>query len=239
MATSPPRTPLPLKSLFPLVISRVAEGLTYAVIFPYVNEMIHSFGVPEESVGFWSGMVESSLQMAETISAPLYAPLADRVGRRPVFLLLLGLWAVGALGFGFCTYVWTAILVRGWRECERGIMTDFSRFSRWHRCLVENNGWRTVRHIKSGGRFRSLFTWIDCWDDSGVSSDQSQRSQQPCYWWLSSQPSTSASPRLFRAFRSFSLPPTCARGLNVCCSGPHTGRCLPERGEPRPAVTEA
>lgn len=52
-------TPLPFWRIFPLLVQRCSEGLTYAVIFPYVNEMILSFGVPEKSVGFWSGLVVS------------------------------------------------------------------------------------------------------------------------------------------------------------------------------------
>ena len=45
---------MPYLKILPLLISRIAEGVIYAVIFPYVNEMIASFGVPEERVGVWS-----------------------------------------------------------------------------------------------------------------------------------------------------------------------------------------
>jgi hypothetical protein len=50
-------TPLPYAKIIPLLIARASEGLIYAVIFPYVNEMIHAFGVPEQSVGMWSSAV--------------------------------------------------------------------------------------------------------------------------------------------------------------------------------------
>ena len=55
------------------------------------------------------------MMVAEACSAPFYAPLADKVGRRPVFITLLALWAIGGVAFGFCTTVWTAVLMRTWR----------------------------------------------------------------------------------------------------------------------------
>ena len=54
-----PTTPLPVARILPLLIGRISEGLTYTVIFPYINAMLLSFGVQEEKVGFWSGVVVS------------------------------------------------------------------------------------------------------------------------------------------------------------------------------------
>jgi MFS family permease len=59
---------------------------------------------------------ESSLMLAEAITAPMYAPLADKVGRRPVILVLLVFWSIGGFGFGLCQSVTQAILMRAWRE---------------------------------------------------------------------------------------------------------------------------
>lgn len=52
-------TPVPYLKLFPLLIQRWSEGVTYGVIFPYINEMIHSMGVEEKSVGVWSATAVS------------------------------------------------------------------------------------------------------------------------------------------------------------------------------------
>jgi MFS family permease len=61
--------------------------------------------------------------VAEAISAPLYAPLADRIGRRPIIIFLLFLWGFFAVGFGLVQNVWSAVLVRGactyWSCCRR------------------------------------------------------------------------------------------------------------------------
>lgn len=54
-------TPLPLSKILPLAVSRISEGLIYSVIFPYINEMIHGMGVPEEDVGVWSATAVSVL----------------------------------------------------------------------------------------------------------------------------------------------------------------------------------
>ncbi|KAL1413255.1 DNA ligase (ATP) [Vanrija albida] len=84
----------------------------YAVIFPYVNEMMHDFGVPQKSVGLWSAAAESALMVTEAITAPMYAPLADRYGRRAVFIPLVALWGVFSLAFGFASNAVTAVLMR-------------------------------------------------------------------------------------------------------------------------------
>jgi len=55
--------------------------------------------------------------VAEAVSAPFYAPLSDKLGRRPVILVLLVLWAIGGIGFGLCESVWTAVAMRAYREC--------------------------------------------------------------------------------------------------------------------------
>lgn len=52
-------TPVPYLKALPLLLSRVSEGLVFSVIFPYINEMFLSFGVPEKSVGVWSATAVS------------------------------------------------------------------------------------------------------------------------------------------------------------------------------------
>ncbi|ODN96307.1 hypothetical protein I350_08329 [Cryptococcus amylolentus CBS 6273] len=110
--TVPSRTPVPYLKLFPLLVQRWSEGMTYAVIFPYINEMVHSMGVEETQVGVWSAIAESAMMATESVSAPFYGPLADRYGRRPVLIGLEILWGVFGLLFGFSRTVWTVIIFR-------------------------------------------------------------------------------------------------------------------------------
>lgn len=56
---TPRPTPLPLLKIMPLLLARLAEGVTFTVIFPYVNSMLLSFGVREQDLGFYAGIVVS------------------------------------------------------------------------------------------------------------------------------------------------------------------------------------
>ncbi|KAI9635727.1 major facilitator superfamily domain-containing protein [Dioszegia hungarica] len=111
--TSTRASAVPYVKIFPLCLSRVAEGMIFAVILPYINEMIRGFGVEEKKVGVYSAMAESALMISEAISAPLFAPLADSYGRRPVFLICVFLWGAGAVSFGFVGSVMAAVVCRG------------------------------------------------------------------------------------------------------------------------------
>ncbi|CAD6578555.1 MAG: hypothetical protein TREMPRED_002215 [Tremellales sp. Tagirdzhanova-0007] len=111
-AISPAATPLPYIKILPILIARCAEGLNFSVIFPYINAMMKSFGVPDNSVGIWSASAESALMITEAFTAPLYAPLADRIGRRPVIIVLEVLFGFLAISFGFVESAWSAVLVR-------------------------------------------------------------------------------------------------------------------------------
>jgi MFS family permease len=78
--------------------------------------MMHDFGVPEEQVGIWSATAESILMVTESLAAPMYAPLADRYGRRTVLIPILVMWGVSALSFGFVWSPGSAVFLRA--ACE-------------------------------------------------------------------------------------------------------------------------
>lgn len=59
----------------------------------------------------------------EAITAPIYAPLADRLGRRPVFLGCLFFWGIFAVCFGFVQSVGMAIVMRGC--CESPLLSRY------------------------------------------------------------------------------------------------------------------
>ena len=56
--------------------------------------------------------------ITEAFTAPLYAPLADRIGRRPVIIVLEVLFGFLAISFGFVESAWSAVLVRACCELE-------------------------------------------------------------------------------------------------------------------------
>ena len=49
-----PVTPLPYPQILALCLGRIAEGMMFTVILPYINQMVHLMGVKEENVGRWS-----------------------------------------------------------------------------------------------------------------------------------------------------------------------------------------
>lgn len=54
--------------------------------------------------------------VTEAIVAPLYAPIGDRFGRRPVILTLVVFWGFFAIGFGLVKSLFLAIVLRGCRK---------------------------------------------------------------------------------------------------------------------------
>ena len=55
---SQPQSPLPKRQLAALCAIRLADPIAFTQIFPYVNEMMETFGVAEASrTGFYSGLV--------------------------------------------------------------------------------------------------------------------------------------------------------------------------------------
>lgn len=60
------------------------------------------------------------MMVTESLSAPIYAPLADRFGRRPVLILLEIMWGVFGVAFGFSSTVWVVIILRGC--CKRRVI---------------------------------------------------------------------------------------------------------------------
>lgn len=52
----------------------------------------------------------------EALTAPFFGPLADRYGRRPVFLTCVCLWGCGAVAFGLMTSLGSLIATRAFCE---------------------------------------------------------------------------------------------------------------------------
>lgn len=93
-------TPIPYRFLVPLIASRFALAISWTVIHPYVSDQISSFGVENASLGFWVGIIESCLQLAE-IAAPILCYVSDYTGRKPIFVfsMLAYGWVLIPIGF--------------------------------------------------------------------------------------------------------------------------------------------
>lgn len=82
-------------------------------VFPFIPFFIQELGVTQESrVAFYTGVTASATGLSLTLTAPLWGSLADRFGRKPMFLrALIGAGVlIGAMGIAQA--VWQLILLR-------------------------------------------------------------------------------------------------------------------------------
>ncbi|EAL22609.1 hypothetical protein CNBB2410 [Cryptococcus deneoformans B-3501A] len=107
-------TPLPITQIAVLMVVRLAEPISYTVIFPFINQMVEELQVTDnpDHVGFYSGLVESVFAFVQFFTVYHWAQLSDCIGRKPV--LLLGLTGVAISGslFGLASSFWMMILFR-------------------------------------------------------------------------------------------------------------------------------
>lgn len=82
-------------------------------VFPFIPFFIQELGVESESkVAFYTGLTASATGLSLTLTAPLWGSLADRFGRKPMFLRALigaGL-LIGVMGIAQA--VWQLVILR-------------------------------------------------------------------------------------------------------------------------------
>ncbi|MCZ7576960.1 MAG: MFS transporter [Dehalococcoidia bacterium] len=82
-------------------------------VFPFIPFYIQELGVTDKSeVAFYTGLTASATGLSLTLTAPIWGSLADRFGRKPMFLRAL----IGAgilIGvMGIAQAVWQLVLLR-------------------------------------------------------------------------------------------------------------------------------
>ncbi|CAE6521208.1 unnamed protein product [Rhizoctonia solani] len=95
-------TPLPMGRFSILLMLNAVFPLAFEVVYPFVNAMVVEIGVTDdpESVGFYSGLVESIFSLMGFIMILPCGYLSDRFGRKPVILLGFAGLAVSMISFG-------------------------------------------------------------------------------------------------------------------------------------------
>lgn len=90
----------PANILLPLSgIVRFAEPLALTSVFPYLPEMIRSFGIPQDNVAKWAGLVGSMFSISQSLFAVPWGRLSDKIGRKPTIL-------IGLVNVMFCFLLW-------------------------------------------------------------------------------------------------------------------------------------
>ncbi|KAL7419428.1 hypothetical protein Q5752_006266 [Cryptotrichosporon argae] len=112
------RTPLDMKQIAVLSLARVAEPLTFTILFPFVNQMILDTGQVEvEDVGYAVGLVETSFSLTQVVFLIFWSRAADSWGRKPVLLASLFGAMLASVIFGFSSRMWQMYAAR----CLAGI----------------------------------------------------------------------------------------------------------------------
>lgn len=111
-STSKTGSKLPAKQLAILAVARFAEPLALTSVFPYLPEMILSFGVKREKVAQWAGLTGAVFSIAQSLTAVPWGMLSDRIGRKPTIMIGLMSTMICFLIWGMSTSLAMAITIR-------------------------------------------------------------------------------------------------------------------------------
>ncbi|KAH7027754.1 major facilitator superfamily domain-containing protein [Microdochium trichocladiopsis] len=81
-------------------------------VFPYLPEMIASFGVDKDAVAQWAGITSAAFSLAQSVTAVWWGRASDRFGRKPVILTGLMCTMLCFLAWGLSTSLTMAITIR-------------------------------------------------------------------------------------------------------------------------------
>ncbi|KAF2027721.1 MFS general substrate transporter, partial [Setomelanomma holmii] len=111
---------LPVKQLVILSICRFAEPIALTSVWPYVPEMLESFGVPENDIARWAGAASAVFSLSQAFTGLLWGAASDKFGRKPIILLGLfnTMWTL--LLWGFSTSLPMALAARALQGLSNG-----------------------------------------------------------------------------------------------------------------------
>ncbi|KAJ1916115.1 hypothetical protein IWQ60_008217 [Tieghemiomyces parasiticus] len=126
MTPGMPVTALPRRQIIALCLLRIAEPISFSVLFPFVYFMVQDFHVTDDprDVAFYVGLLASTFSFAQLTTGMPWGMVSDRIGRRPV--ILTGAMATIACSvlFGLSPSLRWAILVRlVWGACNGSVST--------------------------------------------------------------------------------------------------------------------
>ena len=80
--------PMPWFGVFILISCNLVEPIVMAMLFPIAPYMVADW-VAADEVGTWAGLLTSAYNAASIPAAIFWGRLSDRMGRRPIMLILL------------------------------------------------------------------------------------------------------------------------------------------------------
>ncbi|TVY35990.1 putative membrane protein, partial [Lachnellula occidentalis] len=93
-------------------ICRFAEPVALTSVFPYLPEMIESFGIKEKKVAKWAGITSAAFSLSQCTTAIIWGRASDVFGRKPTILFGLTCTMICTLLWGMSTSLPMAIVVR-------------------------------------------------------------------------------------------------------------------------------
>ena len=78
----------------------LSESVCSTVLYPFVPFMVRDFGVPDDNVGFYAGLLASAYNIAQIPAGIFWGKMSDLFGRRPVLFIGLIGQSLGMLGLG-------------------------------------------------------------------------------------------------------------------------------------------
>ncbi|RDW82747.1 hypothetical protein BP6252_03859 [Coleophoma cylindrospora] len=107
---APPK--LPSKQLAILAICRFAEPVALTSVFPYLPEMIESFGIEKKDVAKWAGITSAVFSLSQCLTAVVWGRASDMIGRKPTIMIGLTCTMISSLLWGMSTSLPMAIIAR-------------------------------------------------------------------------------------------------------------------------------
>ena len=127
----------------PSAICRFAEPIALTSVFPYLPEMIESFGVPKNDIARWAGLTSAIFSLCQSLTGMPWGTASDRYGRKPIILIGLINTMVTMLLWGFSTSLPMAIVVRALQGLGNGnigiLRTTVAELCPWKVSIVVNH----------------------------------------------------------------------------------------------------
>ncbi len=112
MGKSRKQPKLPVQQLSILAICRISEPIALSSVFPYLPQMIESFGVPKNDVARWAGITSAVFSLSQAATGIAWGRASDQFGRKPVILAGMTCTMLTSLLFGLSRSLPWAIVAR-------------------------------------------------------------------------------------------------------------------------------
>lgn len=81
-------------------------------VFPYLPEMIASFGIEKNEIARWAGITGAIFSISQSVTAVPWGRASDRFGRKPIILTGLFCTMICFMAWGLSTSLFMALAVR-------------------------------------------------------------------------------------------------------------------------------